>query len=331
MRTYAHKSISSRKRVATKVSLNGQSHFNGNDRLASILDLQRTIGNKAVQRLIESNIDDTRSDSSDAETSGYHHLLNPIGNYLKGQTRLETKEQLNSQSDPVAQDEYLSGTQKFESKDVSQLLKRGFENDMRGDGDEDEADIREGHGIVQQQNDSPADSESCSASATGVSLGDSGPINDGTRYGLRTPIIVRGTELVDVLDSELVGTSIDHTGSMESRPSSRSNNSGFMPADNIPDDRHRSSISDHLSYFDDHGGDGSYSRLQMDLYKIPSCNIDEATSMPNSGYRIKREVKAEGDKVVGIITKTAEAVTIGSHSTTEGLTAKKEAKVTLRE
>lgn len=172
---------------------------------------------------------------------------------------------------------------------------------------------------------------SCSASATGVSLGASGPINTGRKYGLRTPIIIRGTELADVLDSELVGASIDHTGSMAARPSARSNNSGFMPADNIPDDRHTSSIANHLSYYDNHGGDGSYSRLQMDLYKIPKCKINTPQSMSNSGYRIKRTVKREGAKVVGIVTKTAEAVTIGSHSSSKGLTAKKEAKVTLRE
>jgi hypothetical protein len=171
---------------------------------------------------------------------------------------------------------------------------------------------------------------SCSASATGVSLGASGPINDGTVYGLRTPIIVRGTELADVLDSELVGASIDHTGSMVKRPSAKSSNSGFMAADKIPDDRHTSGIADHLSFFDGHGGDGSYSRLQMDLFKIPKCKIDTPQAMPNSGYRIKRSVKADGGKVVGVVIKTAEAVTIDGHKTTPGLTAKKEAKVTLR-
>jgi CheY-like chemotaxis protein len=148
--------------------------------------------------------------------------------------------------------------------------------------------------------------------------------------GLRTPIIVRGTELADVLDSELVGASIDHTGSMTTRPSAKSNNSGFMPADSIPDDRHTSGIADHLSYYDNHGGDGSYSRLQMDLHKIPSCNVNTPWPIPNSGYRIKREVKAEGTKVVGIVTKTAEDVTIDGNSTTAGLTPRKQAKVTLR-
>lgn len=171
----------------------------------------------------------------------------------------------------------------------------------------------------------------CTASATGVSLGESGPFNDGTQYGLRTPITVRGKELADVLDSELVGTSIDHTGSMTKRPSAKSRNSEFMAADKIPDDHHGSGIADHLSYFDKHGGDGSYDRLQMDLYKIPKCHIDTPQDMPNSGYRIKRQVKKEGKKVVGIVTKTAEAVTIDGHKSSAGLTAKKEAKVTLRE
>ncbi|MEE9128642.1 MAG: DUF4157 domain-containing protein [Phycisphaerales bacterium] len=170
----------------------------------------------------------------------------------------------------------------------------------------------------------------CTASATGISLGKSSSLNDGTKYGLTTPIIVRGTDLADVLDSELVGTSIDHTGSMATRPSATGSTSGFMAANSIPPDRHTSSIADHLSYFDTKGGDGSYSNLQMDLFKIPKCGIKTAQDMPNSGYRIKRNVKKEGTKVVGIITKTAEAVAIGSHKSTAGLTAKRETKVTLR-
>ncbi|MDO9254491.1 MAG: DUF4157 domain-containing protein [Bacteroidales bacterium] len=170
----------------------------------------------------------------------------------------------------------------------------------------------------------------CTATATGVSLGVAGSVNAGGAFGLITPITVRGTELADVQDSELVDTSSDHTGSMVSRPSSRSNNSGFMPADNIPDDHHTESISDFLNYYDNHGGDGGFSRLQMDLYKIPKCGINTPQSMPNSGYRIRKEVKLEGTSVVGIVTKTAEAVTIGSNSSTPGLTASRQAKVTLR-
>jgi hypothetical protein len=221
----------------------------------------------------------------------------------------------------------LALQQTIGNRSVQRLLAQsrpGRDGDLRGEPTEDESDVRPGVAGVQREGE-------CKASATGVSLGESGPIKTATKYGLRTPIIVSGTELADVLDSELVGASIDHTGSMTKRPSAKSNNSGFMKADKIPDDRHTSSIANHLSYYDNHGGDGSYARLQMDLYKIPGCGINDPKPIPNSGYRIKREVKAEGTKVVGIVTKTAEAVTIGTHTSTAGLTAKKEAKVTLRE
>ncbi len=278
MRTTALKNAVARRAPVSRPAQE-RSALAGKSRIDSILDLQRTIGNQAVQRLIKSNMGSL-----------------PAG---LGDTRIN----------------------------ANPLNKHNSDRDMRGEEGVEEADARARNDIVQRDPDPPE----CASSATGVSLGASGPIDEARKYGLRTPIIVRGTGLADVLDSELVGASIDHTGSMEAKPSANSNNSGFMAADNIPDDRHTSSKRDHLSYFDDHGGDGSYARLQMDLYKIPSCNINDPTPIPNSGYRIKREVKAEGDKVVGIVTKTAEEVTIGSHTSTAGLTAKKEAKVTLRE
>lgn len=203
--------------------------------------------------------------------------------------------------------------------------------DMRGEGEGPERDQRADAPAAPQPLDAAPDHRMlCTASATGVALGASGPINADGAYGLRTPIQVRGAELANVLDSELVGASIDHTGSMASRPSARSNNSGFMPADNVPDDQHTSGIADHLSYFDNHGGEGSYARLQMDLHKIPNCGADTPWPIENSGYRVKRTVKAEGSKVVGIVTKTAESVTIDGHTASAGLTPKKEAKVTLR-
>jgi hypothetical protein len=170
----------------------------------------------------------------------------------------------------------------------------------------------------------------CTASATGVALGASSAFNDGIDHGLITPITVRGTELADVQDSELVSSSVDHHGCFSPIPSTVSSTSGFMAANSIPPDRHLANNAWTLSAFDSHGGDGDLSFLQTDLFKIPKCGINTAQDMPNSGYRIKRTVKSEGTKVVGIVTKSAEAVSIGSHSSTPGLTAKKEAKVTLR-
>jgi hypothetical protein len=206
-------------------------------------------------------------------------------------------------------------------------FRSGNDAEQRGVSTQEEEDDGRQVASVIQKNETEKES---TATATGVSLGPSYPLNTDKKYGVVTPIIVHGTNLKDVLDSELVGTSIDHTGSMAQKPSAKSNNSGFMAADNIPDDRHSSSKRQALKYYDIHGGDGSYSRLQMDLYKIPKVSED-IMGMQNSGYRIKRTVKKEGDKVMGIVTKTAEAVNIGAYSSTPGKTAKKEAKVVLRE
>lgn len=306
MYTFAQKPKATQKTTSAKTTLSARARFGHSREVKSILHLQRTIGNQAVQRLLQSKTEDSKENATSSNAStGFAHDFSQIPVHTN----------TNVQQSMGVQCSILN------SKPMQ--MARG-DIDMRGEGDGYELDQR-------VSAPTPPDHRIlCRASATGVSLGASGSINDGTRYGLRTPIIVRGTELGNVLDSELVGASIDHTGSMAARPSARSNNSGFMPADNIPDDRHTSGISDHLSYFDNHGGDGSYSRLQMDLYKIPSCNVTTPWPIANSGYRIKREVKAEGSRVVGIITKTAEDVTIGGHSTTAGLTAKKEAKVTLR-
>lgn len=176
-------------------------------------------------------------------------------------------------------------------------------------------------------NSAPA---ACTASATGVSLGASTGFNDGTSHGLITPIIVRGSDLANVQDSEQVSPSVDHTGSFAGMPSVVSNTSGFMAADNIPPDRHLGGNAHALDRFDNHGGDGTWSFLQLDIFKIPSCGITTATAMPNSGYRIKREVKRDGASVKGIVTKSAEAVTVNGFTSTAGLTAEKKAEVTLR-
>ncbi|CAN5791139.1 hypothetical protein BH11BAC3_BH11BAC3_18190 [soil metagenome] len=170
----------------------------------------------------------------------------------------------------------------------------------------------------------------CTASATGVSLGASNAFNDGTSHGLITPITVRGTDLADVQDSEQVSASVDHTGSFSGMASVVSNTSGFMAADNIPPDRHLDGNSHTLNRFDNNGGDGTWAFLQLDIIKIPSCGISTAVAMPNSGYRIKREVKAVGTSVKGIVTKTAEAVSVNGFTASAGLTVSKKAEVVLR-
>jgi hypothetical protein len=171
----------------------------------------------------------------------------------------------------------------------------------------------------------------CTASATGVSLGASTALNDAGSFGLITPITVQGTDLSNVLDSELVSPSVDHTGCFSAVPNMISSTSSWMAADNIPPDNHTFPKRLALSTFDANGGNGSISFLQMDLYKIPTCGINSPVAMPNSGYRIKHELQGTvGGRVKAITTKTAEAVTIDTFTTTAGLTASKRAENIIR-
>ena len=270
MHTFAQKPKATHKTTTSKTTLPARTRLGHSREVKSILNLQRTIGNQTVQRLLQPKTEDPRERATSSFAYNFSQI--PVHARTNTQQRTDVQRRL-SNSKPMQ-------------------LRRG-ERNMRGEGD--------GYELNQRLDvlASPPDHRIlCRASATGVSLGVSGPINDGRKYGLRTPIIVRGTVLGDVLDSELVGTSINHTGSMASRPPTTGQNSGWMPADRIPPDNHTSSISDHLSYFDRHGGNGSYTNLQMDLYKIPACNITTPWPIPNSGYRIKRGPAEEPPKVL---------------------------------
>jgi hypothetical protein len=197
--------------------------------------------------------------------------------------------------------------------------------------DEQAANIRWLEGCSRGGDAGNAQPPACTASATGVSLGASTALNNAGSFGLITPITVHGTDLANVLDSELVSPSVDHTGCFSSVASMVSSTSSWMAADNIPPDNHTFPKRLALSTFDANGGAGSISFLQMDLYKIPTCGINSPVAMPNSGYRIKHELSgAVGGTVRAVTTKTAEAVTIDAFTTTAGLTASKRAENTIR-
>ena len=330
MRTFAPKPKATQQTTSAKYTIPGRAHFRQSHEANSMLHSLPTIGNQPVQQPIATHTGQVKGDATTTEVARLGHDFSRVSVHAIVRAGIQQKPRFNGPLGNHEQGTNQVGVHHLRALNVTPLQTTRSDGDMRGEAEEDELDQRLDAGVPQPLSDPPDHRMLCRASATGVSLGASGPINDGSKYGLRTPIIVRGTDLGNVLDSELVGTSIDHTGSMATRPSAKSNNSGFMPADSIPDDQHTSGISDHLSYFDAHGGNGSYSRLQMDLYKVPNCNINTPAPIPNSGYRVKRTVQAEGTKVVGIVTKTAEDVTIDGYTTTAGLTPQKEAKVTLR-
>jgi hypothetical protein len=150
------------------------------------------------------------------------------------------------------------------------------------------------------------------------------PINTRTHAGMRIQIAVsissNPAELPFVGDKEMVSTSFDHAGSyMSMAPFNSQNNGSFMPAFNIPDDNHATPLTEIFDLADNHGGNGSYSRHQLDIYNHARYGIFNPFAIPNSGYKITRSIITNG--VGGIIfrvNKSPEACTVGNFSTDAG-------------
>jgi len=149
------------------------------------------------------------------------------------------------------------------------------------------------------------------------------PINTPTGAGMEIQIAVQmsgsNAELPFVQDSEVVGTSFNHAGSCTTLAPFTSNNSNFMSAFNIPNDRHQSSRAMIIDRADNHGGSGSYARNQLDIYNHARYGIFNPLAIPNSGYRITRSIIAgPGTRLVFRVDKTPEACTVRGFSTTLG-------------
>jgi hypothetical protein len=161
------------------------------------------------------------------------------------------------------------------------------------------------------------------------------PINTATAAGMEIQIAVRMSsndgELPFVQDSEVVGTSFNHTGSCATLPPFNSDNSTFMSAANIPNDRHQSGRAMIIDRADNHGGSGSYARHQLDIYNHARYGIFSPIAIPNSGYRITRSIVAgPGTRLVFRVDKTPEACTVRDFSTTAGPSPAQHDEVVIR-
>jgi hypothetical protein len=149
------------------------------------------------------------------------------------------------------------------------------------------------------------------------------PIDTAAAAGMEIQISVvmssNNAELPFVQDSEVVSTSFDHTGSAVSMAPFTSSNSTFMSAANIPNDRHTSGRARIIDLADNHGGSGSYSRRQLDIYNHARYGIFNPLAIPNSGYKLTRSIIAgPGTSVRFRVDKTPEACTVGNFSTDAG-------------
>jgi len=161
------------------------------------------------------------------------------------------------------------------------------------------------------------------------------PIDNATQAGMAIAITMTSSTGVDadmaaVQDSEQVSASFDHTGSYSHQPSARSNNSGFMPGHPIPDDRHTESKATIIDNADNHGGNGSMERDQLDIFTAPAAGITTATAVPHSGYLIRRIITLTGTSISFRLHKGPKKVTVNGFSSDAGPSAAQFDDVTVR-
>ncbi len=150
------------------------------------------------------------------------------------------------------------------------------------------------------------------------------PIDTAAAVGMEIAITLTSSTGVDadmasVEDSEQVGLSFNHTGSFTGLPPLPSNQSGFMPGHPIPNDRHTLTRSLIVDRADHHGGNGSFEKQQLDIFKAPACGVTTPQAIPKSGYIIKRIITTgPGTKITFRTEKRAAACTVNGFSTGAG-------------
>lgn len=198
---------------------------------------------------------------------------------------------------------------------VSRAVRGGTPADGRGLSDE-EADLR------QQLQRADAGVPPAALKPIAVRNGPGHvPIDTADAAGMEIDITLTSSNGVDadmasILDSEQVSSSINHTGSYAALPSRRSNNSGYMPGYPIPADHHSEGKADIIDTADNHGGNGSFERLQLDTWKPTAAGAEAA--IPDSGYVIKRTIITNGKEIRYRTEKSPRACTVNGFTTTAG-------------
>jgi hypothetical protein len=138
------------------------------------------------------------------------------------------------------------------------------------------------------------------------------------------------TDMASVQDSEQVSSSFNHTGSYTAVPAGRSNNSGYMAGHPIPDDRHSEPKARIIDCADNHGGNGSMDRHQLDSFTAAACGITSPRAIPNSGYLIRRTIIVSGTQIKFRLDKSPAACAVNGFTTTAGPSPAQSEEVVVR-
>jgi hypothetical protein len=161
------------------------------------------------------------------------------------------------------------------------------------------------------------------------------PIDTASAAGMMIDITLTSSsgndaDMANVLDSEQVSTSFNHTGSYSAVPPGNSSNSGYMPGYPIPPDHHSEPKARIIDCADNHGGNGSMDRLQLDSYKAPGGGVTDPTVVPNSGYLIRRTITTNGNEIKFRVDKSPQACTVNGFTTDAGPSPAQGDEVTVR-
>ncbi len=149
-------------------------------------------------------------------------------------------------------------------------------------------------------------------------------INTSSAVGMQIAIAVKSetgndSDLDEVLDSEQVTASVNHTGCFAGLGPITGATSGFMPATTVPPDNHTIGKSLIIGCVDSHGGGGSLGFRQLDIFKCSRCGMANPAVIPNSGYLITHTVTTRpAGGIANVTSKTPAGCTVNGYSTGAG-------------
>ena len=104
MRTFAEKPKATQQTISAKSTMPGWAHFGQGGMVNSSLHLQHTIGNQAVQRLLEAHTVNVERDSTTTNIARFGHDFSRIPVYAKMPVKTQTKLTLNTPGDVYEQE-----------------------------------------------------------------------------------------------------------------------------------------------------------------------------------------------------------------------------------
>jgi hypothetical protein len=149
-------------------------------------------------------------------------------------------------------------------------------------------------------------------------------LNTDTHAGMVIAITVlpstgRPSDIQAVLASEQVSQSFDHTGSLADVGPISPTTSGLAPVHSFDADTHALQKEFVLDRAVNHGGNGSLSLHQLDVFVHPFCGVTAPSVIPESGHRIDMIItRGAGGSVSLTVRKSAEACTVNGFTSQAG-------------